>query len=174
MGYRVFRATSAIGPYSRIATVAGNSFSDFPLALGKTYYYYVEAVDAYRNLTRSETVLAIPTDEDAYPPTADAGDDLIVPFGFEAIFDGTYSADNHRIESYLWDFGDGNTSAMAQPRHIYEELGTYTVTLTVTDPAGNSAQDTCEVKVVSPDQVGTLEVRVIDNVSGTPLPGEAW
>jgi hypothetical protein len=171
VGYRVFRATSAIGPYSRIATVAGNSFNDFPLALGKTYYYYVEAVDAYRNLTRSETVSAIPTDEDAYPPTADAGDDLIVPFGFEAIFDGTYSADNHRIESYLWDFGDGNTSPMAQPRHIYEELGTYTVILTVTDPAGNSAQDTCEVQVVSPDQVGTLEVRVIDNVSGTPLPG---
>lgn len=171
VGYRVYRATSVTGPYSRIATTAGNSFSDFPLALGKTYYYYVEAVDAYRNLTRSETVWAVPTDEDPYPPTADAGDDLIVPFGSEAVFDGTYSTDNHRIERYFWDFGDGDTSSMAQPRHIYEEVGTYTVTLTVTDPAGNSAQDTCEVRVVPPDQVGTLDVRVVDNVSGLPLPG---
>lgn len=35
-------------------------------------------------------------------------------------------------ESWLWDFGDGNTSASQSPSHTYEDIGVYTVTLTVT------------------------------------------
>lgn len=34
--------------------------------------------------------------------------------------------------SLLWDFGDGTTSTDANPQHFYTELGTKTVTLTVT------------------------------------------
>ncbi|HAA12787.1 MAG TPA: hypothetical protein DCE41_14290 [Cytophagales bacterium] len=34
-------------------------------------------------------------------------------------------------ESYLWDFGDGNTSADASPKHTYATVGSYDVTLTV-------------------------------------------
>ncbi|MDR2928066.1 MAG: M4 family metallopeptidase [Cytophagaceae bacterium] len=33
--------------------------------------------------------------------------------------------------SYLWNFGDGNTSTDYSPVHVYEHLGNYTVTLTV-------------------------------------------
>ena len=32
--------------------------------------------------------------------------------------------------SYLWDFGDGNTSAEMHPRHAYTSAGSFTVTLT--------------------------------------------
>lgn len=35
--------------------------------------------------------------------------------------------------SSLWDFGDGNTSILANPTHTYASIGTYTVCLTVTD-----------------------------------------
>lgn len=45
---------------------------------------------------------------------------------------------------YLWDFGDGATSAAANPIHTYYNPGTYTVSLTVTGPGGD--MDT-EVKV---------------------------
>ncbi len=38
--------------------------------------------------------------------------------------------------SYLWDFGDGNTSTQAAPVHTYEMSGTYTVRLTVTGEGG--------------------------------------
>ena len=31
--------------------------------------------------------------------------------------------------SYIWDFGDGNTSCCENPNHTYQEAGTYTVTL---------------------------------------------
>lgn len=37
------------------------------------------------------------------------------------------------ISSYLWDFGDGNTSTAANPSHAYSSAGTYSVSLTVTD-----------------------------------------
>ena len=35
------------------------------------------------------------------------------------------------ISSWLWDFGDGNTSALQNPCHVYANSGTYSVTLTV-------------------------------------------
>lgn len=36
-------------------------------------------------------------------------------------------------QSWSWDFGDGNTSTAQNPTHIYAALGTYNVSLTVTN-----------------------------------------
>ncbi|TNF25586.1 MAG: PKD domain-containing protein, partial [Bacteroidetes bacterium] len=41
--------------------------------------------------------------------------------------------------SWLWDFGDGNTSTQQNPTHIYQAEGTYTVTLTATNGFGSDA-----------------------------------
>lgn len=41
--------------------------------------------------------------------------------------------------TFLWDFGDGTTSTLPNPTHAYDSLGTYTVSLTVTDYFGCSA-----------------------------------
>jgi PKD repeat protein len=41
--------------------------------------------------------------------------------------------------SYLWNFGDGQTSTLANPTHTYATSGSYTVTLTVTNTAGNNS-----------------------------------
>ena len=38
------------------------------------------------------------------------------------------------IEEWLWNFGDGQTSTEINPAHEYTEIGTYTVSLTVTNP----------------------------------------
>lgn len=40
------------------------------------------------------------------------------------------------VTSYLWDFGDGNTSTQATPTHTYPNQGNYTVTLTITTSTG--------------------------------------
>src|SRR5436190_4327662 len=40
--------------------------------------------------------------------------------------------------SYLWTFGNGNTSNLANPSNVYNLSGNYTVTLTAFDASGNS------------------------------------
>lgn len=40
------------------------------------------------------------------------------------------------VASYLWDFGDGGTSTGANPLHVYQNAGTYDVSLTITDIGG--------------------------------------
>jgi len=42
------------------------------------------------------------------------------------------------IVSWQWSFGDGGTSAVQHPQHIYAAAGTYDVTLTVWNGAGQS------------------------------------
>lgn len=49
-------------------------------------------------------------------------------------------------ETYLWDFGDGNTSTQTNPRYTYTSPGTYTVTLEASDGAqADYASQTIEV-----------------------------
>ena len=56
-----------------------------------------------------------------------------------------FTALTHSATSWLWDFGDGNTSAEQNPVYVYEEGGYYIATLTATDNAGNT--ETAEVKL---------------------------
>ena len=51
------------------------------------------------------------------------------------------------IVSYGWDFGDGSSGTDIIASHVYGELGTYEVMLTVTDSNGNSRSLTMEVTV---------------------------
>lgn len=74
--------------------------------------------------------------------------------------------------SYAWDFGDGNTSTAMNPTHIYNDEGTYTVVLTVTDQCGNTATSS---QVVTIDvQFNSLEEEAIQqlNVYPNPTDGE--
>jgi gliding motility-associated-like protein len=40
------------------------------------------------------------------------------------------------VKTYLWDFGDGSTSNLATPSHVYNTQGTYTVKLAITTSSG--------------------------------------
>jgi len=54
---------------------------------------------------------------------------------------------------YSWTFGDGNTSTLPNPRHIYASTGTYYVCLTVTDStsSGTCSDTQCDsVHVINP------------------------
>lgn len=44
--------------------------------------------------------------------------------------------------SYLWSFGDGATSDLKNPEHVYKKAGTFTVALTLVDDKGVTATET--------------------------------
>ena len=52
--------------------------------------------------------------------------------------------------SYSWDFGDGATSTVAYPSHLYTLSGTYTIQLTVTDNTWQSYSTFQTITVVGP------------------------
>lgn len=68
--------------------------------------------------------------------------------------------------TYLWDFGDGNTSDEANPTHMYVDNGMYTVTLTVTNTCGASTLE----QVVVITSVGTSEAAWINQFKLFPNP----
>ena len=51
------------------------------------------------------------------------------------------------IAAYAWNFGDGGTRTNASGQYIFNNPGTYNVTLTVTDNSGTSDTDTVQVIV---------------------------
>lgn len=82
-------------------------------------------------------------------PTAKPVADFYSPEA-EKVFDGTSGHGIYENEvvsffdnstgsptSWLWDFGDGNTSTQKNPTHVYGKMGGYTVNLIVKNDAGN-------------------------------------
>jgi len=55
--------------------------------------------------------------------------------------------------TYLWDFGDGNTSTSASPTHSYTEYGYYDITLTGTNSDGCSYTETWSNYILVSDLV---------------------
>ncbi len=76
-----------------------------------------------------------------FTATTDADNNLSVVFR-------SYSTD---AASYLWDFGDGNTSTESNPDYTYATGGLYTVKLTTTSSDGLVAEATSEVSPISVD-----------------------
>jgi PKD repeat protein len=95
---------------------------------------------------------------DTKKPVANAGTDIKVEVGTPITLSGAGSTDEVGIATYSWDLGDGTTASGATVTKVYNKVGKYTVTLTVTDTAGNvsdPAKITVEVveKPAPPDQV---------------------
>ena len=78
---------------------------------------------------------------------------LICDSAFVSFTDSTET--NDVIQSYLWNFGDGNTSSQKNPIHKYSSQGSFIVTLTVTTVTGCVSIDTLKVpiKIVPSPQI---------------------
>ena len=79
-------------------------------------------------------------------PQVDLGIDRSQYKGRELKFTVAVNDPDGEIVSYLWDFGDGNISREISPVHVYQEIGTYIVTLSCIDNDGGIGTD--QIKVV--------------------------
>lgn len=122
--------TVAGGTYTVL--VKGVGYGD-PLSTGYSSY---GSVGNYR-LTVSTTGTT------GQPPTAVATASVtsgVAPLAVNFTGSGSTDPESSPL-TYAWAFGDGGTSAAADPTYTYNTAGTYTATLTVTDGQGltNSA-----------------------------------
>jgi uncharacterized repeat protein (TIGR01451 family) len=81
-------------------------------------------------------------------PTANPGGPYTGNVGVPIQFAGSGTDPDGDPLTFTWNFGDGITATGANPARAYSALGTYVVTLTVTDPFGASgiAQTTATIE----------------------------
>lgn len=114
-------------------------------------------------------LLAIASCKDEEPVAPDA----VVSFDYDATTDVIGQAPlnvqftnrSENAQSYLWDFGDGTTSEEAEPLHVYETGGIYTVVLTVTNEDDVAFTEEAEIELASP-LVGTW---VLDSAAASTI-----
>jgi PKD repeat protein len=117
-----------------------------------SYEVWLHVEDQWRyRLTDVVTVTVI----DALPPVADAGEDIAAEVFEKVTFDGSGSHDSGGITEYLWtvSLGDEVVSSMGGRLVTFDcvLIGTFNVTLLVTDAAGLEAIDTLVLEVVDLD-----------------------
>jgi len=114
------------------------AFYDRFIATG-TYHISIFAMDEQGDIslpeqTSIEKVFAEPDQ----PPVAGFGSDLTN--GNAPLMVQFTDQSTGYVVSYLWDFGDGNTSIKQNPKYTYHKAGTYQVSLTVEGPAEQDAE----------------------------------
>ncbi len=74
-----------------------------------------------------------------------------------------YNRSINNPTSWLWDFGDGNTSSLENPSHVYTSTGIYTVSLKVTNSYGTDS-DSKEDFIVVPEPVRDYDGNIYQTV----------
>ncbi len=114
-----------------------------------SYDWHVNVTDGYNEVSSStwsfetaeKDVNNAPQAQFSYSPSNPSPGD-------ELQFTDESTDDKDNIVNYNWDFGDGETSTEQNPTHNYSSKGTYEVTLTVEDGAGNTDNSTRSISVL--------------------------
>ena len=73
-----------------------------------------------------------------------------------------FSTNSNSANTYVWNFGDGNTANVANTAHTYSQVGTFNAVLTVTTPDGCVATSSRAITVLGASGVETIDK---DNVN---------
>lgn len=137
-------------------------FGDGAAAEGPRASHVFDAPGLYRAILRVEDGIDHPCNFGVAtrevvvntPPQAEAGvnQDSTVGQTVNLSAAASYDVDG-TVSDYVWDMGDGTRLTGVEVAHSYEEPGTYTVALRITDDSGvanNSARDTLTIAVNAP------------------------
>ncbi|MBI4150186.1 thrombospondin type 3 repeat-containing protein [Candidatus Woesearchaeota archaeon] len=156
-------------------TLTGVSLSDGMLSVPQgTYIWNVECVDAAGNSAFASTDFTF-TVNTTVPPIEGTSPVISIsaePTAGEAPLDVSFTASVTGGDgdlTFLWDFGDGDTSTKRSPLHYYEDDGTYTVTLTVTDEDGD--YDTAFIDITVGEEEERGDELIIRRIVLTSLAG---
>ncbi|MGH3325030.1 MAG: carbohydrate-binding protein, partial [Streptomyces sp.] len=101
--------------------------------------YVLDYGTGFFNGDENSAVYRIDNATDGHSPVAEAKSDRT---SGQAPLEVAFSAEGSDADgdalTYNWDFGDGATSDKADATHTYTENGTYSATVTVTDPGGRT------------------------------------
>ena len=127
-------------------TTATGRVVQHAFTIQRTFVVTLTVTDNH-GLTDSDTaVVNVVAPQINQPPVANAGPDRTVNANRPVTFDGLASTDTDgTIVSFLWNFGDGTSSIGSIVQHIFTALGTFIVTLTVTDDDGATGTDTATI-----------------------------
>src|SRR5690606_5625176 len=92
-------------------------------------------------------------------------DPAVASFDFDYVFlTGVFTDISTGADNWVWDFGDGDSSTLQNPNHIYQSGGTYLVTLTISGICGTSTyMDSVTVGVVGIDEFNTINFSMFPN-----------
>jgi len=128
-----------------LKTLSGKN-PTYTFATPGVYTITLDVADAAGN-TATHTVTI--TVRDITKPTANAGSDKAINEDVQTTLDGSASTDNVGVAGYTWTFVDVTVKTLIgdKPAYTFSNPGVYTITLNVTDAAGNWATDTVIITV---------------------------
>jgi N-acetylneuraminic acid mutarotase/PKD repeat protein/RNA polymerase subunit RPABC4/transcription elongation factor Spt4 len=149
----VIQWRSSGGSWNTLTTVNTNATGGYAAAWAPDAVGDFEVKAAWQGddftQTSESTVQAMSAVPENTPPVADASGPYTGTAGAAIAFNAGQSGDaDGTIVEYRWNFGDGSGYAYSQnPSHTYTTVGTYTVSLQVTDDEGATATDTTQCTV---------------------------
>ena len=134
------------GTFAKAADVGANTTrATLNGLVAGTYRAYVVAFNANGESPASNTAMVT-----IAGTTLTAGFTFTPQTGTAGVTTFTFYDESRGASTRLWNFGDGTTSTAAVVNKNYARAGQYTVTLTVTGTAGNTAQHSEVVNVSAP------------------------
>ena len=178
-----FNGAASRDPDGSVVSYLWN-FGDGATASGVTAMHAYTAAGSYTvrltvtdndGLTNSASTTAQVSDGTGLqPPVANPAGPYHGTTASPVAFDGSASSDpDGTIVSYDWTFGDGGTASGAKPTHAYSAVGTYTVTLTVTDDTGRKATATTSASIQAANTGENLYSANCAGCHGDPWGGSA-
>ena len=168
-----FSGQGSSDPQSEALTYAWN-FGDGTTGTGISPSHAYTAPETYivsltvtntSNLTATTTTKAIISGQN---PAANAGGPYTGGIGTVISFNGSKSNDPQGEPlTYAWNFGDGTNGTGVSPTHAYTTLGTYMVSLTVTDTSKLTATASTTVAI----EATTINIKGLVSGGKSPISG---
>ena len=179
--YDVYFGTN-MSPAKIVSKQFNSFFTPATLAYQTTYYWKIVSWDNF-GANNSSSLWSFTTglsgggtsdgtdggtsEENKHPVANASASEQSGFVGTLLIFNGSLSTDpDGYLTDWSWDYGDGTNGSGERTTHIYLHVGTYTVTLTVTDNKDATDNDTVRVIITTANNPPTKPV-VNGTTSGT-------